>query len=167
MDIRIHPEFIERLSQINWFSRVFEPTDISTDVPHFYVVSWDEAKPLFRDIKWEVTTNEASNVLSSYIGMRYPELFQNKWNELVIESYPVVASLIEPKAKEVMEHYKLGKTFIHCVEWDVGSIIMEDVYRDTDAPTRFYSELLKFYEAGHFPCGWKGGKWPKGVLAVA
>ena len=37
MDIRIHPEFIERLSQINWFSRVFEPDEISTPIPHSYV----------------------------------------------------------------------------------------------------------------------------------
>jgi hypothetical protein len=94
--------------------------------------------------------------------MKYPEIFDTTWNEFVVESYPIITSLIEPKAREVMERHNLGKKFIDCVQWDVGHIIMEDVYRDTNAPARFFSELLKFYETGHFPCGWKGPTWPVG-----
>lgn len=167
MDIRIHPEFLERLSQISWFSRVFEPEEISTFVSHRYVKSWDEARPLFQDIEWEMTRLEARNAFSSHVGMKYPEIFNTTWNELVMEAKPFIVAQVVPMTEEMMKRHNLGKTFIHRVKWDVLNIIMEDVYRDTNAPIRFYSELLKFYEAGHFPCGWTHGRWPKGRLVVA
>ena len=99
--------------------------------------------------------------------MKYPKIFQTTWNELVVEAKPFIVAQVEPIAQEVMERHNLGETFIHCVQWDVLSIIMEDIYRDTKPPSLFFAELLKFYEAGHFPCGWTGGKWPRGTLMVA
>jgi hypothetical protein len=167
MDIRIHPEFLERLSKINWFSRVFEPDNISTYISHYYTSSWEETKPLFRDIEWEWATNEARNEFSTHVSLTFPDVFNATWNKLVEETKPFFGTYVEPLATEVIDRHQLGKTFLGCVRWDVMHIIMEEAYRDTNAPVRFYSELLKFYEAGHFPCGWTDGRWPKGRLAVA
>lgn len=168
MDIRIHPEFLERLSNIDWFSRIFEPDEISTPLDYAYVKSWDEAKPLFRSIKWEWTTNEARNALSEHVGMKFPELFDVRWSKFVTEDVrPWVKTHIDPLTTEVMERHNLGQRFVDSVRWDVMHMILEDVFRDTNPPILFFAELLKFYEAGHFPCGWKGGRWPQGILMVA
>ena len=167
MDICLHPEFLDRLVRIPWFSRVFEPDEISTPLDYQYVKSWDEAKPLFRAVKWEWTTNEARNALSGHVGIKFSELFQTTWNEMVVEVNPWIDTHITPVATDMANRHNLGETFVHCVEGNMLMMIMDDIYRDTKPPVLFYPELLKFYEAGHFPCGWKKGKWPKGILMMA
>lgn len=168
MDIRIHPEFLERLSNIDWFSRIFEPDEISTSPDYIYVESWDKAKPLFCSVEWETAANEASNALSGYVGTKFPDLFQSRWNDILLdEIYPWIEAQVEPFIRETMKRYDLDTRFFYNALEDIVYIILEDVYRDTNPPSLFFAELLKFYKAGHFPCGWKNGRWPKGTLMVA
>ena len=42
---------------------------------------------------------------------------------------------------------------------------MERAYREQRGLPQFFHVLLKVYAAGHFPCGWEGGKYPRGALA--
>ena len=42
---------------------------------------------------------------------------------------------------------------------------MENSYLSSGHRCFFFLELLMVYEAGHFPCGWRGD-WPDGKLIV-
>jgi hypothetical protein len=43
--------------------------------------------------------------------------------------------------------------------------MMENAYMTSKHGSYFFLELLTVYEAGHFPCGWRG-EWPSGSLVL-
>jgi hypothetical protein len=43
-------------------------------------------------------------------------------------------------------------------------MVMSEAYRCCHPPS-FSDDLLRVYERGRFPCGWKG-EWPNGKLIV-
>jgi hypothetical protein len=42
---------------------------------------------------------------------------------------------------------------------------MANAYLPSGHKCFYFLELFEVYEAGHFPCGWKG-EWPAGKLVV-
>jgi hypothetical protein len=54
---------------------------------------------------------------------------------------------------------------IQGLRWDILGALMENSYLRSGHAAFFFLELLMVYEAGHFPCGWRGN-WPQGELLV-
>ncbi len=72
----------------------------------------------------------------------------------------MVKKNILPEIKEnIMDNannFKLNASeIISQIEWDMLMIIMSYTYYDYMKPT-FYEKILKIYENGNIPCGWKG-----------
>lgn len=166
MTPELHPEFLNRITAINWFSRCGEKDDLNLRIPYRYVNSWKEAQKLYRHRDWEKIQMLGQNSITGYLYDHYPQAYDKDWNPLVTQAREFISSMVTPKAQEFMERNSLCEVFVHSVQWDVLHIIMEDAFREADLPVRFFSELLTLYEKGHFPCGWAGGDWYSGQLAV-
>ena len=77
MNIAIHPEFINRVKNIGWFSNLFaRNVESRVLVAHYYVSSWEEAKMLHEKIEWEWAITNADNSVAIHLGDNYPDLFQ-------------------------------------------------------------------------------------------
>ena len=48
----------------------------------------------------------------------------------------------------------------------VLGLCMEHAYRQQRGLPQFFHALQKVYAEGHFPCGWEGGKYPRGKLLI-
>ena len=168
MNIDIHPEFVDRISRINWFSSLFSDDAVQgVRVSHRYISSWSDVEQFHRQMEWGWATNEAANALSFHIGSNFYHLFQTTWNEFNCEIDEFFDELLEPMMKELASRGKSDREYSTMIRWNIAHAIMEDIYRDTNPPLFFSSELLTFYEAGRLPCGWMGEQWPTGRLIVA
>jgi hypothetical protein len=63
-----------------------------------------------------------------------------------------------------MQH-DLDITIVHSSRWNALGALMENSYINSGHSAFFFLEMLMIYEAGHFPCGWRG-QWPKGTLLI-
>lgn len=70
--------------------------------------------------------------------------------------------LLLAKINEVFGN--LSTLVINYVHWDILEIVMAYTFEDCLEPT-FYSEILKIYQNGFFPCGWRG-KFPHGNMLI-
>lgn len=161
----LNPQITARMEAIEWFSHCGEPFDLPLDMDVLRISSWKQAIKCYHAPKWEDTTLEARNMLTGYLHKHHNARYQ-QWNKITEAGREFLEAEIEPKLVAFQEQHNLDKAFLDTVRWDLLGAIMEDAYRDCDLPTLFFHDLLKVYEAGHFPCGWEGGPWPLGRLIV-
>ncbi len=86
------------------------------------------------------------------------------WNEITDQAKELLNLGVTPAITEFVNRRQLDIAVLHSVQWDILAAMMEHAYSPYVKPG-FYTELLKVYEAGHFPCGWKR-KWPDGNLLI-
>jgi hypothetical protein len=86
------------------------------------------------------------------------------WNDVVKAVKPAAQQLARNKVEEVVTLHDLPKSFVDTVEWDILHLLMESEFADV-YPPGFYASQAFWYEAGHFPCGWRG-EFPHGRLVV-
>lgn len=152
---------VEELFSTEWFRRCGNPPP-PLPFACSQVGSWAEACTLSSAIDWENTTLEARNELTDILHKSQPNQMQD-WNDITNEAKAqIVFPLTEKYWKSFATENGLGKPFIDCVQWDILAACMESAY---DQP-RFFTELLKVYRAGHFPCGWASGEYPNGNLVI-
>lgn len=154
-----------RLRAIDWFSRCGQPLALDLTMGIEPVSTWREATQRCMDEAWEDVELEAQNQLTLWLSRHDRENFQ-RWNERV-DRHKV--AVVGPLAERAWEPYQrkreLDPAIIHSVRWDVLGALMENSYLGSGHRCFFFLELLKVYEAGHFPCGWRG-EWPEGTLVV-
>jgi hypothetical protein len=145
-----------RIKSIKWFENVGKPFDFDFTMKINPVNSWDEALELCKDLVWENTTLEAQNQLTLWLHLNAKDKYQ-EWNNIAIEhKNNTLNSLVEKKITPFQKEQNLDITFVHCVSWDIVGALMENSYLKVGHKAYFFLELLLIYEAGHFPCGWKG-----------
>jgi hypothetical protein len=154
-----------RLRAINWFSRCGEPLSLDLSMEIEQVRSWREAIESCKDGVWENVQLEAQNQLTVWLHQHDRQKYQ-EWNKLVDKhKAAVVKKLTEEKWVPYQRRHGLEMAFVHSVQWDVLGALMENTYLGSGHQCFFFLELLSVYEAGHFPCGWRG-EWPRGKLIV-
>ncbi|REK71269.1 hypothetical protein [Paenibacillus paeoniae] len=159
----IDKELVERISSITWFSNCGNPLGDRIQLEVVYESNWKKAAKRAQSNHWEAVTLEAGNELTEFLSLNYPDLYK-QWNHLVREGKEVIELHIVPKINEYIKVRELSPALLDHVKWDMVSAIMEHNYMAQKEPG-FFIELLKVYESGNFPCGWKG-KWPKGKLII-
>jgi hypothetical protein len=154
-----------RLQVIDWFSHCGEPVHLDLTMEVKRLAGWAEVMESCSGVSWENVQLEAQNQLSIWLHQNARERYRT-WNEVVIKHK---AAVIEPLSREKWVPFQqangLEVRFVYCVEWDVLGALMENSFLDTGHQCFFFLELLTVYEAGHFPCGWRGN-WPDGKLLV-
>ena len=152
----------ERLRAVPWFSRCAHPTDDDFGFDVIRVNDWQKATECFCAPEWENTTLEAQNGTTIHLSRKYPREYQ-EWNKLVREAKSRLTGIFQV-AQNFQQEHGLNPKFLDYVKWDVLGIVMEQTYKPCRVPT-FFANLLRVYERGRFPCGWKG-EWPNGRLIV-
>lgn len=160
----LDPAFLSRLDSINWFNHCGQPLQVSVGMRVHQLVSLRLAVKAYHKQTWEDTTLEARNDLTLYLNRTSPKRYA-LWNDITDVAKAHMKEHLEPEGVRFQEKQKLDQAFVHSVQWDVFGAMMEYCYGDLEPPW-FFSDLLKVYEAGHFPCGWGGGEWPDGYLLV-
>lgn len=124
-----------------------------------------EAVESCTDGAWASVELEAQNQLSLWLHQHDRESFQ-RWNELVNHHKAVLINpLTERHWGPYQQAHRLGRAVVQSVRWDILGALMENSYMGSGHRCFFFLELLSVYEAGHFPCGWRG-EWPSGKLVV-
>ncbi|QXZ09796.1 hypothetical protein KUF54_00505 [Comamonas sp. Y33R10-2] len=165
-DLSFDPAFVQSLHDIAWFSRCGEALAEGLPFDARQVVSQKHAYRQCASTQWESVTLEARNALTGFLAVKARDEYQ-QWNILTRQARErIITPLKEQHWEPFAQKAGLGSEFMHCVQWDLFALCMEHAYRHQPALPQFFHGLRKVYGAGHFPCGWEGGKYPAGRLQV-
>ncbi|MBS2032951.1 MAG: hypothetical protein JST54_34080 [Deltaproteobacteria bacterium] len=154
-----------RIQAIDWFSKCGEALALQLSVPIERVTSWAEAVQASAASAWEHATLEARNQLTLWLHLNALDAYR-RWNEITVEhKSKTINVLTDTCLTPFVSAHALPQRIVRCVQWDVLAALMENSYLPTGHRSFFFLELLKVYEVGHFPCGWRGD-WPAGHLLV-
>lgn len=159
----IEKEIIDRVCSIDWFSNCGNLKEINSNINIVEEVNVKKAIKHSQSRYWEEITLEARNTLTEFLALNASDKYK-EWNKLVRESKGIMEELLVPKIVQSINQHGLPLEILDNVKWDVINAIMEHTYKLEKEPG-FFLELLKVYESGNFPCGWRGS-WPDGKLIV-
>ena len=164
------PAFVQSLHEIPWFSHCGQslPDALLSSLPFeaVPVATLKKAMRQWGSSQWEDATLEARNELTGFLAVQARDAYQ-QWNIITRQAKAEVAQpLAEKFWQPYAQQHGLDANFLHSVQWDVLALCMEHAYRQQRGLPQFFHALLKVYAAGHMPCGWEGGKYPKGRLLV-
>jgi hypothetical protein len=165
LPIAINPLMLEHIEKIDWFARCGSLFTLELSIPYSQVPDLKTAIRKCSSQRWENATLEARNLLTEYLFLHAKKEFNACWNILAKSTSDFQDAQIVPQLQAAFDG-KLPKKCLDSVLWDIHSAIMEDAYSCLNHPFRFFAELLRVYEEGHFPCGWTGGEYPKGTLLI-
>lgn len=154
-----------RLSEVDWFCNCGSPPHLDLTMALRAVDSWHAALESAATIDWENVELEAQNQLTMWLHGHDNDNYQ-QWN-VIVQSHKdtVLNPLIEETIRPFRVENALDEVLIAAVQWDILGALMENSYLHSGHSVFFFLELLRVYEAGHFPCGWIGD-WPSGELIV-
>lgn len=152
----------DRVKNMDWFAHVGENTPIQCDVEVIRLSNWIEATSECASPEWENTQLAASNATTRCLSHYHRDEYQ-KWNIYATEAKQLLESDFNRLA-EIVSMQGLDKIVADSVRWDILSAVIQEQYWHLGSP-KFFLDLFPFYEAGHFPCGWRGN-WPDGKLVI-
>jgi len=153
----------EQISKINWFCNCGNEINTSININCEYSKNWKLASANCKSSKWENVQTETRNIMTSLLDRDWSDKFQ-MWNNIGAQAKQLCKTGVTPKIEEYINNKSLDVIVLHSIEWDIITAMMEYAYSPY-VKSGFYTELLKVYENGNFPCGWKG-KWPDGNLLI-
>jgi hypothetical protein len=112
----LHPEFLERISAINWFHRCGQEDEIIIKVPYHFTESWKEAQKLYRHRDWEKIQMLGQNSISGYPYDNHIQILTDYWNPLAIKVREFVLTTVTPKAQDFAEKNSLHPVFVNRVQ---------------------------------------------------
>ena len=158
-------DVVSRVKAIEWFAHCGEPAAFDLTMSVETVRDWPQAMAACQTPSWEDIELEAQNQLTVELHSIARERYQ-QWNDIVRTfKDDLLTPLSETVWQPFQERRGLPITLVHCVQWDILGALMENAYMGSNHGAFFFLELLSVYEAGHFPCGWRG-EWPEGQLLV-
>jgi hypothetical protein len=154
-----------RLAAIPWFSRCGGgPEDLQVTPPVTWVQNWAESAAAADAADSEHADLEAQNQLTLWLTLHHPGEYAS-WNDRVARLKDQLLELLLPRWSAFQQEAGLGTWFINTVRWHVLGAAMENEYLQLQHPAVYFLELVRIYEAGRVPCGWRG-LWPDGALVV-
>jgi hypothetical protein len=163
---RFEPENLaSRLAHIPWFSRCGAgPEGLQITPAISWAATWAEAAETAESPDSEGADLEAQNQLTLWLSLNQKAEYAT-WNERVVRLRAELLEPLFPRWTAFKEEAHLGDWFLHTVRWQVLGAAMENEYLSLGHPATYFLELLRVYEAGRLPCGWRG-PWPNGALVV-
>lgn len=107
------------------------------------------------------THNEMTQAISA---LRGDQWFGRNWNKMAEELREVVLKPVDSIVRRVTEEKGLPRIIADDISWCMIHACFEVELSDY-IETSFYRDHVKWYERGHFPCGWDG-EYPEGRLIV-
>ena len=143
---------LEQLEAADWFYRVGEPVDRAGVR---VAGSWEEADRRCESRRWRDVQIRRSNDLTVLLHQFWRGRYQ-RWNEIAREARPAVDSLVTRKLEKVLGKDAVPHWIGHAARWDVIHACFESEYSDI-VPPAFFTDLLRWYLGGRFPCDWEDG----------
>lgn len=163
--MEINKEVVERIKKIKWFQNCRCNLGIELIYDVSYEKNIDSLIKLISSTRWENISLEEQNRLTEYLFKNYPDKYHQVWNDVVRDITKNILPGIKENIINNAKEFKLNKEeIVSQIEWDILWIIMAYTYYGYMKPT-FYGEILKIYEIGNIPCGWKG-TYPNGKIIV-
>lgn len=158
-------ELLTQFGQVEWFIQSGKTFD---DPGVTHPANTSDALHSFFSRGWENIRLEAQNNLSGFLSDNYRQLFSETWNDIVHFSEPILQPSflrIQAAAKNrLLVDDRTSDKLQDLIRRDFFGACHESEYADVAAPS-LYSEMSRWYLAGHFPCGYEG-QWPNGRLIV-
>lgn len=152
----------EKVAKIDWFSNCGETTNITTNINLLYVNRWKDMEKKLNS-NWDNLKLQIRNSLTSSLHENWREEYR-EWNNITMEAKSILNNGVLKKLSTHVQENKLGNSVYESIEWDLLCAMMEYAYSPYVEPG-FHSELIKVYESGHIPCGWKD-TWSQGSLLI-
>lgn len=165
-NIILNTVLLKRIESIHWLEHIGDSNELNVNMEVSFVHSWSEAIEHYNRIEWTNTTLEAQNVLTRHLFFNHRDHYNRDWNSMIMAAKIFLEKDVFPKIAAIQQSNNLDEKFVDTIHWNILGIISEDYYQDCAPPVSFFNELLIIYEAGHLPCGWVDGVWPKGKLVV-
>lgn len=154
-----------RLKTIDWFANVGKPLQLDVTMPVEQVKSLAQAAKHLASLSWFNTLIDSQNQLTGYLHQHHMDRYRD-WNKIGMKmNREVIAPLVKKHWEPFRHQHGLDAKCLGPIQMSVRLAFMENAYLDCKHGSFFNSELLRVYEAGHLPCGWKG-RWPQGTLLV-
>ncbi len=149
----------DALADTRWLSRLGEPTP--EDAAILRVRSWDEAlAPFFAPSRlYDVHGHLLTPALRCLAAVG-DEPARGRWLKAVedVSAFAFYANAI-PRSLGRMADWVDNYLFKYL------TYLLAELVVDDDSVTAYFRDLLPWFHAGHFPCGWEGD-WPEGKLRV-
>lgn len=146
---------IEKLNNIDWFSAC------GKDITMENVVKSENLSSMKKTIQqtcWENMILEKQGDFTAQLSVSFKKQY-SEWNNLVSEFKKKYLPDLQKKWKLKLAEMELDEKYImDDIRFNILGIVVIDAYRDCIPMPDFFKELLKLYESGHLPCGWKGKK---------
>lgn len=140
-------------------------TPLTLPVPYVLEPSWERALTSSQQESWEYIGMEMTSLLREWLVVNSPS-DRKRWNPLVELCKAEFDSAVGAKVREYMNSHKLPVFVLHRIQWHLVLALIEARLALPNMPTAASDLLLPVYLAGHYPCGWSGGEYPKGVLHI-
>ncbi len=164
--ITLNPTMFQCIRAVEWFAHCGDPLDLPLDMEIVRAISWKDAIKHEKRQAWSYAILEAQNALTMHLAFNHKQAYNGAWNPLVMEVREFIAHEVTPEIEAVRQRLGHPEDLVASVQWNLIGAFMEDAYIEYNPPTDFFRQLLRVYEAGHLPCGWKVGDWPDGRLVV-
>lgn len=101
--------------------------------------------------------------VSNYFQFYNPPML-DEYHRIREEASAIIHEELMLPVQDLRIRNELSEAFLYSVRLNVLNIVVEYHFAQYFS-TPFYQKILFFFEAGHFPCGWRGDG-PQGWLVV-
>ncbi len=127
------------------------------------ISDWRRAAGLATSRSWENFQLERHNDFHKLLRRRAPDA-SREWNVLAKAAREWIAASVDPLLLPLGEANPAVGAVLDSVRWDLQAYLLASAY-DRHRPPPVLHDLFRVYDAGRFPCGWRG-KYPAGELLV-
>ncbi len=164
--MKIDDEILNLIYNIHWFENCGKTSDLLLNYDYKFI-SKTEMKRSFSGVKWNnLENNEFNNLYDWFKTSSICLDWERSVREIRKYEMPKFDKLVNIGLNKIFPHE--FKSVLDNFHYDLLMIIMQLTiskrFKSDEKPI-FYNELLKVYQAGNFPCGWKG-KFPNGNLLI-
>jgi hypothetical protein len=163
--MEINKDIIKIINSIEWFENCGKQIKKNIDYEISYAKDIKSVVKHISSTRWENIGLEAENELTTCLFKNYPDKYHEVWNLIVKDiKANILVSIMDNVKKRYIEAGLNSDEILEQAKWDIVGIIMAYTYKEYKEPT-FYKEILKIYESGNIPCGWKG-TYPNGKMII-
>ena len=148
-----------RLKSIEWFENCGGEKNLDYIGENIIrITSWEEACKNLGSIQWENKVLDERGDL----GVRILEIDSDiGWNDMVGRLKETIYDCwLDDTIRIYLKNVEsVNLEIIDDILWDVHTIVMALSYSDYVELSEFFQVMIRIYESGHIPCGYKRGKF--------
>lgn len=166
----LNAELQDRMQTVPWFEHCGNKITTSQMVPFKSLSQWRKAVLAVLSSEWETAVHQGENALSEYLLEHHPAIYANRRNAIIEATDACIRKHLKPAIDAGTRRFapigtSIGAGVAFEIQRAVRGAFLEAGFADLDHGKTFFTDAFRFYEQGHFPCGWTG-EWPEGLLLV-